>query len=67
MAKKRESHLENAELIVLVRSKPDEAVLAACKFNNTAGPSTTNKGCAAVSITKPKKCDGFACSTGINS
>lgn len=35
------------ELIVLVRSKPEEAVLTACKltFGSGAGPVTGNTGC----------------------
>lgn len=33
------------ELIVLVRSNPEEAVLAACKSGTDKGAGTKNKGC----------------------
>jgi hypothetical protein len=33
------------ELIVLVRSKPEEAVLTACKPNGSSGPDVVNLGC----------------------
>ncbi len=37
--KTKKKQWQKPELIVLVRSKPEEAVLGACKFVGTAGPS----------------------------
>lgn len=64
MDKKAKAIWKTPELIVLVRSKPEEVVLATCKFHSTSGPYTTNKGCAAV---VGKKCNGSACATSGNS
>ncbi len=44
------------ELTVLVRSKPEEAVLGDCKTAGTSGPSADFSGCW-------KKDCGFACET----
>jgi len=48
--KKEKKEWKTPELIVLVRSKPEEAVLAACKTPSgyTPGPNTTIKKCSDV-------------------
>jgi len=48
------------ELIVLVRSKPEETVLSTCKYNPITGPSSYNNGC---SILNPCTPDSW-CFTG---
>jgi len=52
------------ELIVLVRSKPEEAVLAACKNTTTVpnGPTTNNTGCMVWSPGCTGSCAGAAAS-----
>jgi hypothetical protein len=50
------------ELIVLARSRPEEAVLAACKNSSEAGPGYTYSGC--VLLNEKGKCTSNTCKTG---
>ncbi len=50
MTESKKSWVE-PELIVLVRSKPEEAVLTACKISSGDGQSTNNNGCYESSCT----------------
>jgi hypothetical protein len=51
-------------LIVLVRSQPEEAVLATCKYSSKSGPSTGYNGCQTYYFIA---CGIPACSTQHNS
>ena len=45
------------ELLVLVRSRPEEQVLNACKFSFMSGVSQTDAACVIVVVTCNKTCE----------
>jgi hypothetical protein len=49
------------KLIVLVRGKPEEGVLAACKYWSGAGPRTDYGTCLGASWEPPALCMAFTC------
>lgn len=55
---------QKPELVVLVRSKPEEAVLAACKESSegSSGPTTNNNRCQTYEF---PYCSNDACNTYI--
>jgi hypothetical protein len=50
------------ELIVLARSRPEEAVLDQCKSWTDAGPGYTHNGCR--TLNKPGNCTSIGCQLG---
>lgn len=56
---------ETPELIILVRSNPEESVLVACKLTDLSGSLTTHVGCWALNY--GWRCDEYRCSRTVGS